>query len=195
MGAQPEPQKRALLLDSITTYVLTHGISAVSLRDVAAAVGTNARMLIYHFGSRDQLIVDVLDHARGQQEQLLRSAIEDEPELGASEKLTRIWHALSSKRHEGYARLFFEAYGLGIQGRQEYAVALKATVTFLHELIENAVVRGGMQRSEARPYASMIAAGLRGLVLDLLATGDRNRVNAAAYRLLEKVEERAGKSR
>lgn len=195
MGAQPEPQRRAALLDSITTYVLTHGISAVSLRDVAAAVGTNARMLIYHFGSRDQLIVDVLDHARGQQEQLLRSAIEDEPELGAPEKLTRIWHALSSKRHEGYARLFFEAYGLGIQGRQEYAVALKATVTFLHELIENAVVRGGMQRSDARPYASMVAAGLRGLVLDLLATGDRNRVNAAAYRLLEKVGERVGKPR
>jgi AcrR family transcriptional regulator len=195
MGVQPQPHKRAELLDALTTYALTHGISGVSLRDAASAVGTNARMLVYHFGSRDQLVVELLERARGQQEDLLRAAIDDEPELGTIEKLTRIWHTLSSKRHEGYARLFFEAYGLGIQGRPEYSVALKGTVTFLHELVEGMLVRDGMVRPEARAFSSMIAAGLRGFVLDVLATGDRTRVNAAAYRLFELVQERIGKAK
>lgn len=190
MGVQAQPEKRAQLLDAITTYTLTHGLSGVPLRDVAAAVGTNARMLLYHFASRDQLVVEVLDNARRQQEALLRAAIDDVPELGTVEKLTRIWHAMSSKRHEGYARLFFEAYGLGIQGRTEYGVALKGTVTFLHELVEAMLVRDGMQRGDAKPFASLVAASLRGLVLEVLANSDRSRANAAAYRLFELVAER-----
>jgi len=44
------------LLDRAYAYVLTHGISDLSLRPVAAAIGSSPRVLLYLFGSKDGLI-------------------------------------------------------------------------------------------------------------------------------------------
>jgi AcrR family transcriptional regulator len=177
------------LIEQIVAYALEHGISDASLRPLAAAVGTNARMLIYHFGSKDALIVDILDKARREQEELLRAALAEQPTLPLAEKLTRLWHALSSKRNEAYARLFFEAYGLGIQGRTEYGVALKASVAFLSDLVEQLFAESGRSRPDSRLLGSMAAAAFRGLLVDLLSTGDRSRINATAYHVIQQVAE------
>ena len=178
--------RKADLVQRIVDYSLENGISDASLRPLAAAVGTNARMLIYHFGSKEEMIVEVLDAARKGQEELLRSALAELPS-GVVEKLNRLWHALSSKRNEAYARLFFEAYGLGIQGRNEYGVALKGSVTFLSDLIEQLLVEEGKSRAEARTLAALTAAIFRGLLLDLLATNDRTRVNSLAYAAIQDI--------
>lgn len=177
--------RKSELIVQLHEYVLAHGISDSSLRAAAAAVGTNARMLIYHFGSREQMVVELLDHARVDQETLLRSSIQELGQGQLAEKLLRIWHTLSSKRFEGHARLFFESFGRGIQGRSEFAVVLKGNVTFLADLVESVLTGEGVVRSKAKVSAQMIAAGFRGLVIDLLATGDRSRANAAAYQMIE----------
>jgi AcrR family transcriptional regulator len=175
------------LAEQIVAYALEHGLSDASLRPLASAVGTNARMLIYHFGSKDAMIVDILDRARRGQEELLRAALAEQPTLPLPEKLTRLWHALSSKRNEAFARLFFEAYGLGIQGRTEYGVALKASVAFLSDLMEQLFAEGGRSRADSRLLGSMAAAAFRGLLVDLLATGDRSRINSTAYHVIQQV--------
>jgi len=51
---------REELLEKVTDHVLEHGLIGLSLRPVAAAVGTSDRMLIYHFGSRDALVSAVV---------------------------------------------------------------------------------------------------------------------------------------
>ena len=177
------------LAEQIVAYALEHGISDASLRPLAAAVGTNARMLIYHFNSKEEMIVEILDRARRGQEDLLRAALAEQPTLALSEKLNRLWHALSSKRNEAYARLFFEAYGLGIQGRSEYGVALKASVAFLSDLVEQLFAESGRARADARLMSSIVSAAFRGLLVDLLATGDRSRINTTAYHVIQQVIE------
>lgn len=179
--------RRRELLQRLLDHALAHGLSDSSLRAAAASAGTNARMLIYHFESREKMIVELLDFARTEQESTLRGSVQ---ELGAGqikEKLNRVWHTLSSKRFEGHARLFYEAFGRGIQGKSEYAVVLKGTVTFLAEFIESLLVAEGIPRAQARTAATLLSGGMRGLVMDLLSTNDRSRVNAAAYRLIEQV--------
>src|SRR4051794_41529852 len=52
--------QREDLLERVTEHVLQHGLIGLSLRPVAAAVGTSDRMLIYHFGSRDALVSAVV---------------------------------------------------------------------------------------------------------------------------------------
>lgn len=52
--------RRDQLLRAVSTHVLEHGLIGLTLRPLAAAVGTSDRMLIYHFGSRDALIADVV---------------------------------------------------------------------------------------------------------------------------------------
>jgi AcrR family transcriptional regulator len=38
-----------------------HGLDHLSLRTVADDVGTSARMLVYHFGSKDELMAQALE--------------------------------------------------------------------------------------------------------------------------------------
>lgn len=53
--------RKAVLLENLIAYLIRHGVADVSLRPMAAAVGTSARLLIFHFGSRERLLVAVLD--------------------------------------------------------------------------------------------------------------------------------------
>jgi len=43
-------------------HVLSHGLNTASLRPLAKAAATSDRMLIYHFGSKDELIGELLRH-------------------------------------------------------------------------------------------------------------------------------------
>ena len=63
MGRRRQPQIRERLLDACTDYALAHGLPN-RLEPFADAAGTSTRMLIYHFGTRDALLREVLRHAR-----------------------------------------------------------------------------------------------------------------------------------
>jgi AcrR family transcriptional regulator len=52
--------KRDALLDSMADFVLTHGLSAASLRPLAKAAGLSDRMLLYYFKDKDDLIAAIL---------------------------------------------------------------------------------------------------------------------------------------
>ncbi|MFZ9395925.1 MAG: TetR family transcriptional regulator, partial [Erythrobacter sp.] len=49
---------REILLPRLAAHVLAHGLAGASLRPLARAAGTSARMLIYHFGSKERLIAE-----------------------------------------------------------------------------------------------------------------------------------------
>lgn len=53
------PAKQAMV-QAMVGHVLQHGIADASLRPLAQAAGTSDRMLIYHFGSKQQLIAAIL---------------------------------------------------------------------------------------------------------------------------------------
>ena len=62
----PQPEIRQRLLDACTDYALEHGLPD-RLGPLAAAAGTSSRMLIYHFGTRDGLLREILGQARQRQ--------------------------------------------------------------------------------------------------------------------------------
>jgi AcrR family transcriptional regulator len=66
MGRRRQPQIRQQLLDSCTDYSLEHGLPG-RLAPLATAAGTSSRMLIYHFGTRDGLLREILGQARKRQ--------------------------------------------------------------------------------------------------------------------------------
>ena len=67
-----------LLLDQVVDHFVTDGLGDLSLRKIAAAVGTSHRMLLYHFGSKNGLLLEVVRaveaRARGQLAQLAQVA-------------------------------------------------------------------------------------------------------------------------
>src|SRR5215216_6725514 len=56
----PAAPPRDRLLAAAIDYVLANGFSNFSLRQLAAAIGTSHRMLIYYFGSKEGLLVAVI---------------------------------------------------------------------------------------------------------------------------------------
>src|SRR5262249_27701495 len=82
-------QARERLLAAAVRHALEHGIADLSLRQIAAAIGTSHRMLIYHFGSREGLLVAVTQAVEEQQRTALLQA-----ELTPQEA-RRSWQRLS----------------------------------------------------------------------------------------------------
>src|SRR5690606_22258055 len=76
--------------------------------------GTSPRMLIYHFGSKEKMLVEALKRSRETQFEQLRtwSARYLLPEV-----MRRYWRWASSPEFEPYTRLFFEVVGLALQGK------------------------------------------------------------------------------
>jgi AcrR family transcriptional regulator len=171
-------EARERLLAATIDHVAEHGIGELSLRGLAAALGTSHRMLIYHFGSKDGLLVAVVREVEERQRLVLGALLTD-GSMSVQERARRFWRLLADPAMWPHERLFFELYGQALQGRSHTAALLDGIVTdWLGPLTELGVQQG---RSEdaARAEARLGIAVTRGLLLDLLATGDRAGVDEA----------------
>jgi AcrR family transcriptional regulator len=177
--AGTEPSARDRLLHDAIAYVAEHGLAEVSLRRLAAAIGTSHRMLIYHFGSKEGLVVAVV-RAVEEQQRVRLAELELDPSLSPAELARRMWQHLSDPAMWPNERLFFEMYGHALQARAP------GSAEFLRDIVESwlepiAAIRvaQGMAPEVARAQARLDLAMTRGLLLDLLATGDRAGADAA----------------
>src|SRR2546421_10909753 len=66
-----ESPRREELLERAYAYVLEHGLADMSLRPMAAAVGSSPRVLLFLFGSKDELVRALLARARADELALL----------------------------------------------------------------------------------------------------------------------------
>ena len=166
------------LLAAAMAYVTEHGVSDLSLRTLATAIGTSHRMLIYHFGSREGLLVEIVKAVEQQQRDRL-AALLAEPGRRPREQAERFWEQLVDPAMWPQERLFFELYGQALQGRPHAVPLLDGVVTDWLEPVTELTVRSGVPREQARAHARLRLAVARGLLLDLLATGDVEGVRAA----------------
>ena len=169
---------RQQLLDAAHDYVATHGIGDLSLRTLAAALGTSHRMLIFHFGSKDQLWIELVRATEQRQRERLRELLPD-PAKPTREALWAWWKHISDPSLWPSERLFFELYGQALQGRAHASEFLDGIVEDWVEPVAQASIAQGVPEPLARARARLGVAVTRGLLLDLLATGDTNAVDQA----------------
>ena len=169
MGRRPQPEIRERLLDRCADHALEHGLPD-RLSVLAEAAGTSSRMLVYHFGTRDDLRREVLRHTRRRQRDVFGALLAPRGDEPYADTLRRAWAGLTGPSGRGYLALF---------GRLREADELwpgfraEATLDWLGPLAEGAAALG-------RPELStLLLATLRGLLLDLEATDDEPRVHAA----------------
>ena len=178
-GNDPKQQ----LLERVLGYLTGHGIGDISLRELAAALGTSHRMLIYHFGSKEGLFVAVVQEAEKQQRQLLAHLFGGgTADFAASGR--RFWQQLRSPELAPLERLFFELYGQALQGRTYALPVLAGFIEAWVQPLVPALMAAGLPRSEAEAEARLGVAVGRGLLLDVLATGDVSGVDEAYERYL-----------
>jgi AcrR family transcriptional regulator len=169
---------RTQLLSRAVAYVTAHGVSGLSLRGLAAAIGTSHRMLIYHFGSMDGLLVEVVRHVEEQQRAALATLGPDSVRSPA-EAIRAVWDRLADPALWPVERLFFELYSQALRGRPGTVRLLEGVVESWVDLTVDLAAGWGVPAEVARVHARLGVAVIRGLLLDLLATGDRAGADAA----------------
>ena len=172
-------QARDRLLAAAVDRALDTGIADLSLRQIAAAIGTSHRMLIYHFGSRDGLLAAVTQAVEEQQRAALLAS-----GTATAHDARQSWQRLSNPRLWPQERLFFELYAYALRGRPGTEGFLDGIVESWVAPVAAALVEAGADERTARADARLGVALGRGLLLDLLATGDRAGVDEAYERFL-----------
>lgn len=181
--------RRPELLAAATEYVLAHGIADLSLRPVAQAIGVTHATLLRHFSSKDELITCVLDKIRADLQAELTSDEEYRAARSTARLLEVVWRRLCEPQAQRQFLLLFELVGHnGWQPDGERAMT-RSVVTGWLDIIAERLIRDGWPPEDAPALATLVLAQIRGLQLDLLVTGDRERAERAldlSLRILER---------
>jgi AcrR family transcriptional regulator len=161
------PDVSAEIVAEAVGYIREHGLANFRLRSFAEHIGTSHRMVIHYFGSKNRLLAAVFAAMR-------QLDIEDLRARGASarEAALHMWSTLAAPRGRLRASMFFDVYAAAIQDPEQFE-------DFLGSLEEWVSLLAGLLRAEgcaagaADTRARAVTAGMRGLMMDLLARGDR----------------------
>src|SRR5688572_30701 len=104
--------RRSELLERAYEYVLRRGLADVSLRPLAAAIGSSPRVLLFLFGSKDGLVRALLQRARADELALLDRLEHDAHSgpIGLGRAVEQIWAWLAAEEHRALLTLWAEAY-------------------------------------------------------------------------------------
>jgi AcrR family transcriptional regulator len=175
MARTPDLVRRRQLLDALIEEFAAGGIGDRSLREVATAVGTSHRMLLHHFGSREELLLAIVAGVERRQMTLL-------PELpaGPAASFAAMWADVRRPELRHLERLFFECYARAAQGEKPFAGMVPGAVNDWLTEVED-LAEGPFEPAMVRLGLAVV----RGLLLDLVATNDEAGVDAAAQAFIE----------
>lgn len=168
-------KRREELIAKALEYFLKHGVAGLSLRPLAGQIGSSARLLVYHFGSKDGLIAAVMDEVRARVQKSFAASAAHSAKGGRNDVMRRFWTWITHPANVPYMRLLFEVQVLALQNPDVYARYLEGTSSSWLELIERST---GSSKAN-RPAATLCVAVIDGLLLEYLSTGDRRRTTIA----------------
>ncbi|MFC5580117.1 TetR family transcriptional regulator [Rhodanobacter terrae] len=176
--------RKEILTDELVGYLLEHGLSDLSLRPLADALGTSARLLIYHFESKEGLLTEVLDSMQTRLRMSLGGMIERR--AAQSERpLKLFWDWAIADENYPYLKLLYELQILAVQNPAAYGQYLQRNASSWSELIATA-----LPETERTPaMVTLLGAVFDGLFLELMSTGDRKRTTQAVQQFIRLVDE------
>jgi len=173
-GSREAASARDRLLAAAVSVATQGGIADLSLRELAAAIGTSHRMLLYHFGSREGLLAAVtlaVDEAE-------RATLPAAGPVSAADARRR-WARYCDPALWPQELLFFELYVHALRGRPGTEGFLEKAMSGWLEPLTATIAESGFSPPAARVAARLSMAVTRGLLLDLLATQDTKGVTEA----------------
>jgi AcrR family transcriptional regulator len=194
-GTVPAPTtstRRDELLELAYQHALEHGLSGMSLRPLATAIGSSPRVLLFLFGSKDGLVRALLVRARADELAFLglmpAAQAGDLAAIGAE-----VWRWLSAVEHIGLLRLWTESYARSlIEPDGPWTGFARETVEDWLELLARSQPARRRRTGAGRAERTLVLAVLRGALLDLLGTGDLERTTQAVELGLASLGARGG---
>lgn len=178
---------RDRLLENAVRIAAHGGIGHLSLRQLALELGTSHRMVIHHLGSRDGLVAEIVRIVQEQQRSILDLLVHNRETRSPRAGRTLLGSRRGCHRHLRSAVLRVDRAGAARQAAHRQAA--RRPGGHVDRSPCGAVGAAG-HPSAAGPgaHARLGFAAARGLLLDLLVTGDRARVDAAMELLARMVQ-------
>ncbi len=196
MARTPDIEMKRELLDRVVAYLAEHGLGDMSLRPMAAALGTSPNRLVHHFGSKQELLAAALERAIAIQAEVRADWLRRQPDMTQTNQLRKWWKWLNeSPGNLALTRLGLEAATLeathtGISGEVR-----AEQIGVWREFIEQRLLLEGVPRSLVVIEASILKALFTGIIVDLMATGDRARLGRALEQGLRRTEQSIAEAR
>ncbi len=166
-------ERRDELLERAYQYVVANGLSGMSLRPLAAAIGSSPRVLLFLFGSKDELIRALLARARADEVARL-ARVRSVDGGGLPAVAAEVWEWLCEDEHRGLLNLWTESYARSlVEPEGPWGGFGRQTVDDWLALL------GEADGDAGETERTLVLALLRGALMDLLATGDRQRTSRA----------------
>jgi AcrR family transcriptional regulator len=175
---QVKSQRREDLLNASIEYILERGVADLSLRPLAAKVGSKARLLIYHFGNKESLVAEAMTVVRDRVQTAFATLVGNGRGHTPSQIMQAFWVWATSRQHERYLRLFFEVHGLALQRPAPYGHYLEGAVTSWVEMMAS-VLPAKMSRQRRQALAALAVSTVVGLLLDYLSSRNKKRTSDA----------------
>jgi AcrR family transcriptional regulator len=182
--------RRTALLDRVVVYLGQHGLVDVSFRPMARALGVSVNALVHHFGTKDDLLAAALRRSGQIQQDIERRWLQRRPNMTQVE-LLRAWWKWTTATPENLAivRLGIEAVAL------EHSLEGVSRRHRCHQIehsrlgLERGLLAEGVPPNVATTEATLAKAVFTGLVVDLIATGQKARLTRALETHLAHLEQ------
>jgi len=199
-------ETKARILDAAFRRLASEGYAALSMREVAKDAGVNHALIHYHFRTRDQLVIEVLDAANRQllarQQRMYR-----EP-AGFAEKWAEARRFYESDLASGFVRVQAELWAASFSDpglRERFLPQILAWKNVVLDGVREALAAAKAAGIELPPFltAEVIATWISEFWLgmefaDLLGAREERAPHRAALdaveRLLERLDARAARS-
>lgn len=189
MSSVKEPRK-AMYMNAVIDQLMSTGITDLSLRELSSQIGVNHRVLIYHFGSKENLVNEVVQEVRRRERELFKAR---EP-LHNGDPVSRLTaffeHNLSSEMRP-YFSFFYQMWGMAQMQPERYARFLEGIVSVWIDALSETFVNLGYTADDAVTRSTFVLGALRGLQIDLFATGEEDRVRTSYESLIALLAEGA----
>ena len=139
---QNKPLSRESLLPALAAHVLEHGLGGASLRPLAKAAGTSDRMLIYHFGNKEDLISELLEYIAGIYSASLDAGMGGQQAATRQEVVARILAQMRDPAMQPFLALWWEIVAGSARGVAGYKDAAEAMMGRLLEWLEQQMPEG-----------------------------------------------------
>src|SRR5579859_1260701 len=176
------------LLDALIRYLVRHGLADLSLRPMAAEAGTSARLLIFHFSSKEKLLAAVLAEMQARLQSSFSELLAENPPPRKAPLLRIFWDWATTGENYDYHRLLYQLQMLAAHNPKVYGRYLKKISLSWLELIQPALPPG----QQTPGFATLYGAVFDGLFIELMSTGDRGRVLAALEQFIRLAIDHAG---
>ena len=161
---------RETLLPLLAAHVLENGIAGLSLRPLAKAVGTSDRMLLYHFGTKEKLLAELLEHIAAGFQVALDGVLPTGRMASRAAVLEAVATATRGPAFRPYLVLWWQIVAGAAQGEVASEAAAGAIIDRLFDWLKELLPLGDPAPHEAARHILTLVEGAQ--MLDAVGRSD-----------------------